>query len=265
MQRATRSNLVLLGIVAALGIAAYVQIGKETSRFEPPLSTLDPDLIQHVTVSCLQCEPRRFERIGAHWMMREPYDLPADDLQVARLLGIATAVVRSRRPLSSLDAKKIGLNPALMRLDLDDEHFEIGTTDAFNGDRYVRVGETIAMAPDRFSPFLVAAPASELDRHLVPRDSILTGLRIDGIEHPQLLEVWSGALASRITTPTDRPSASPVSSVDLLFADGSLIHYQLIRDGDALIAKRDEPALDYSLPATQAAELLGTAAATGRQ
>jgi hypothetical protein len=259
MQRATRSNLVLLGIVAALGIAAYLQIGKETSRFEPPLSTLDPNLIQRVTVSCLQCEPRRFERVGAHWMMREPYDLPADDSQVARLLGIATAVVRSRRPLSSLDAKKIGLDPALMRLDLDDQHFEIGTTDAFNGDRYVRVGDTIAMAPDRFSPFLVAAPASELDRHLVPPASTLTSLRIDGIEHPQQLEAWNGALASRITTRTDRPSASPVAGVDLQFGDGSPIHFQLVRDGDALIARRDEPALDYVLPTALAADLLGTA------
>jgi hypothetical protein len=264
MQRGTRSNLILLGVVAALGAAAYLQIGKETSRFEPPLSKLDPAMIQRVTVSCLQCIPRRFERVGSHWMMREPYDLPADDKQVARLLGVATAVVRSRRPLASLDAKKVGLDPALMRLDLDNTHFEIGTTDAFNGDRYVRVGDTIAMAPDRFSPFLLAAPASELDRHLVPRGSSLSKLRIDGIEHAQQRDAWMSTVASRITIATDKPSAIRVASVDLTLDDGSVIHYQLSREGDALIAKRDEPALSYALPTAMAADLLGTAAdATG--
>jgi hypothetical protein len=265
MQRAARSNLLLLGIVAVLGAAAYLQIDKETSRFEPPLSTLDPAMIQHVAVSCRQCVPRRFERVGLHWMMREPYKLPADDSQVTRLLGIATAVVRSRRPFSSLDAKKIGLDPALMRLDLDDQHFDIGTTDAFNGDRYVRVGDTIAMAPDRFSPFLVAAPASELDRHLVPRGSTLTRLRIDGIEHPQQMDAWTSALASRITIAPDKPSAMRIASVELTLGDDSVIHFELSRDGDALIAKRDQPALSYLLPMASTADLLGPAAdASGR-
>jgi hypothetical protein len=263
MRRAARSNLILLGVVAVLGVAAYLQIGKETSRFEPPLSTLDPAMIQRVTVSCLECVPRRFERVGEHWTMREPYDLPADDTQVARLLGIASAVVRSRRPFSSLDAKKIGLDPALMRLDLDDQHFEIGTTDAFNGDRYVRVGDTIAMAPDRFSPFLVAAPASELDRHLVPRGSTLRSLRIDDIEHPQQMDAWTSVLASRVTIATDKPSAIRIASVDLTLGDDSVIHFELSRDADALIAKRDEPALSYLLPMKLAADLLGAAADAG--
>jgi hypothetical protein len=230
MQRAARSNLILLGIVTALGIAAYLQIGRETSRFEPPLSTLDPAMIQRVTVSCLQCMPRRFERVDAHWMMREPYDHPADDSQVERLLGIATAVVRSRRPLASLDASKIGLDPPLMRLELDGEHFEIGTTDAFNGDRYVRVGDTIAMAPDRFSPFLLAAPASELDRHLLPRGLHLASVHINEIDRPDLTDVWSNAQASRVTTNGNSPLMQALAHAELVLDDGARIRFQLIRE-----------------------------------
>ncbi|HOX71502.1 MAG TPA: hypothetical protein PK001_07150 [Dokdonella sp.] len=259
MQRATRTNLILLGVVAMLGIAAYLQVDREVSRFEPPLGALDPAGIDRVTVSCLQCVPRRFEREDGHWFMREPYALPADDAQLARLLSIAASPVRSRRDAARFDARKIGLDPALIRLDLGAMHFDIGTTDAFNGDRYVRVGNTIAMVPDRFSPFLVAAPASELDRHLLPRGSILASLQIDGIERRDLIEAWNLAMASRITAADGTAPASVLANVQLHLGDGTRIDYRLVRDTDAIVARRAEPALSYTLSAEQGSLLLGTA------
>ena len=81
MKRATRTNLILLGVVAVLGLAAYWQVNKEIAQFEPPLSVLDPVTINQVHVTCLQCTPRRFERIDGHWKMREPYNLPAEDIK----------------------------------------------------------------------------------------------------------------------------------------------------------------------------------------
>lgn len=257
MKRATRTNLILVGFVAALGFAAYWQVGKEIAGFEPPLSALNPETIEHVRVACLQCIPRRFERIDGHWMMREPYNLPADDAQVARLLSIAAAPVRSRRAFASLDAKKIGLNPALISLDLDTVHFDIGTTDAFNGDRYVRIGDTIAMAPDRFSPFLVAAPASELDRHLLPRGSVLTSLKINAIDQPDLIEAWTGALAERITASSSSTAGATDAIVDMQLDDGTAISYRIVRKGDVVVARRSEPALSYTLSPGQAIDLLG--------
>ncbi|HET9034404.1 MAG TPA: DUF4340 domain-containing protein [Dokdonella sp.] len=261
MKRATRTNLILIGVVVALGLAAYWQVSREMARFEPPLSTLDPASIQQVRVACLQCTPRRFERADGHWMMREPYDLPADDAQIARLLSIAASPVRSRRPLASLDAKKIGLDPALMSLELDSTHFDFGTTDTFNGDRYVRIGDSIAMAPDRFSPFLLAAPASELDRHLVPRGSTLSGMSIDQVDRPDLVAAWSDALASRITARNDPATSANGVKITLKLSDGSTISYRLVRDGDTFIADRNEPALRYGLTPEQATTLLGDAEA----
>ena len=255
MKRATRTHLILLGVVAVLGLAAYWQVNKEIAQFEPPLSVLDPVTINQVHVTCLQCTPRRFERIDGHWTMREPYNLPADDAQVTRLLSIATAPVRSRRAFTSLNAKKIGLDPALMSLDLDAAHFDIGTTDAFNGDLYVRVGDTIAMVPDRFSPFLAAAPASELDRHLVPRGSKLASLKINDVDRADLIEAWTSALAERITASSTSSSGAD-AVVDMQLDDGSTISYQIARKGDAIVAARSEPALSYALSAEQAALLL---------
>ena len=260
MKRATRTNLILISVVAVLGVAVYWQVQREVARFEPPLSALDPTTIEQVRVACLQCVARRFERLGEHWQMREPYDLPADDAQVARLLSIAALPVRSRRALTSLDAQKIGLAPALLSLDLDNEHFDIGSTDAFHGDRYVRVGDTIAMVPDRFSPFLVAAPASELDRHLLPRGAVLASLSINALDRKDLIDAWTAAVAERITASSTPADSSP-TRIDLQLGDGAMIRYQIIRSTDGVVARRSEPPLNYALSAEQASVLLGDAEA----
>lgn len=257
MKRATRINLMLILVVAALGFAVYWQVNSEVARYEPPLSILKPEQITEVTVSCLQCIVRRFERIDGHWMMREPYNLPADDAQLARLLSIATSQVRSRRSLTSLDAKKIGLDPALISLDLGPAHFDIGTTDAFNGDRYVRVGDTIAMVPDRFSPFLVAAPPSELDRHLLPRGAVVKILTINHVARPELMGAWANALAERITPSAENSSNAQDVVVEFELSDGALITYRMVHKSEGTVALRSEPALNYVLSTEQAIALLG--------
>ncbi len=259
MKRAARINWILIAVVAALGMAVYWQVNKEVAQFEPPLSALDPAAIKQIRVTCLECVSRRFERVDRHWRMRQPYDLPADDTQVARLLSIATSAVRSRRSFSSLDAKKVGLDPPLMSLDLDGEHFDIGTTDAFNGDRYVRTGDTIAMVPDRFSPFLVAAPASEIDRHLLPRGSVVTSLKINHVDRPDLIGAWSSALAARITVRTEASSNAHDELIELQLGNGALITYQIARNADSIVARRVDPALNYALSPEQVTVLLGDA------
>lgn len=257
MKRATRTNLILLGFAALLGAAVYWQIGKETARFEPPLSNLDPTRIQRVTASCQACTARRFERRDGHWLMLEPYTLPADDAMVERLIGIASSPVRSRRPLDEFDAGKIGLDPPMMTLELDDQHFEIGMTDALRGDRYVRSGDVVAMLPDRFSPFLTATAESELDRHLVPRGSVLERVSIDGVEANGLVDEWSAVVAKRIRSADAAPPSPSATRVELGLADGSVLTYQVNRSKGTPVALRTEPALAFELDPAELPKLLG--------
>ena len=259
MRRTTRTNLILLGMAGLLGLAVYWQVGKETAGFEPPLSDLNPARIQRVTAGCHVCSERRFERREGHWWMLEPYALPADDELVKRLIKIAASPVRSRRPLQEFDAGKIGLEPPLMHLQLNDQLFDIGVTDALLGDRFVRDGDIVAMVPDRFSPFLVAAPESELDRHLLPRGSGLASLKINGADRPDLIEAWSGALAKQITA-SSNPSANAADTVvNMQLDDGSTISYDIARNGDVIVARRSEPPLSYALSTEQSTLLLGDA------
>ena len=161
MRRRVRTNLLMLAIVALLGLAVFAEMRRERALERDPLTTMDPDAIRSLAVSCQGCTARRFEKVDGHWMMREPESKPADDKVVERLTYIVRAPVRYRRPASELDAAKLGLDPPAATLEVDGTVLKFGTTDAIHNDRYVEVGGTIALVPDRFSALLFATPESE--------------------------------------------------------------------------------------------------------
>ena len=161
MRRRTSTNLFLLAMVALLVAAVFAELRRERAFGRDPLTAIDPDTIHSLAVTCQGCTSRRFEKVGGHWMMREPEAQPANDKAVARLTSIVRAPVRYRRPAAELDASKLGLEPPVATLEVDGTVLKFGTTDAIHNDRYVEVGGTIALVPDRFSALLFATPESE--------------------------------------------------------------------------------------------------------
>ena len=250
MRRATRTNLVLAALAVLLGLLAWRQVRDEVAMREPPLAAIDADAVTRIRVQCAGCIERRFLRTPQGWRMTAPYDLDADPLAIARLLAIASAPVRLREPAAAYDAAKIGLDPPVMELELDDVRIDIGDTDALRGDRYVRDGEHIARVADRFSPFLMATPESELERRTVPRDVAIVHLRVDGAEVAAAkIAAWQAMPVAKITAidAADIRTAQHVVEVEL--ADGTRIAWQLGHAADGWIARRTSPPLDYHLDA----------------
>lgn len=257
MKRATRINLLLIGIVAVFGCLIYLQIEKEVAQFEPPLTAIDTSSVDRITVRCLQCVERRFERRNGHWNMQEPYAMPADEIVLERLLAIAGAQVRLRHAGDAFDLHKIGLDPPQMSITFGAVSIDIGATDALRGDRYVRINDSIAMVPDRFSPFIAALPETELDRHLVTRGSELRAIRVNGIERNERLADWSTAVAQKIRAPTNATDADAAIRIELTLSNDEHIEYHVRRASEGYIARRSEPDLDYSLSEAQMQSLLG--------
>ena len=259
MRGLSRSNLILLGLVVLLGLAAWWQVEREVAGFEPPLSALDVATIRRMSRSaacnagaaCSSATARTGRCANpTHCRPTMPWSQGC--------FRSPDSPVRRRHALDAFEAAKVGLAPPLMSLDLDDEHFDIGLTDALGGDRYVRTGDRIAMVPDRFSPFLVAAPESELDRHLVPRGSTLASLHIDGKLRADLVEAWTDAQATRLVAVADGDAAATGTQVDLQLADGSKIEFTLVADTDGVFLLRRSPRIRYMLAPGQAQALLGT-------
>ena len=166
MQRMRKSNrrlLILALAVALLGGAAYAELARERALAPQPLTTLDTASVRRIAIVCAAvCRSRRFERTPAGWQMLEPYQKPASDVAVARLLAVARAPARVRLKLGDYDLAKLGLAPPLLTLRLDDTVIELGDEDPIEHDRYMRVDDALLRVPDRFSARLLEAPEGEL-------------------------------------------------------------------------------------------------------
>lgn len=162
MKRRTRTLVFLIAATALLGAAVFAELRHERALALDPLTTLDLDAAKRIDVTCTGCTERHYAKVDAHWRQRDP-DAPADEALVARLLAIAHAPVRFRHAAVDLEAAKVGLVPPLATLRIDDIELRFGGTDAIRGDRYVAVGDTIALVPDRFSALLFKAAAPDKD------------------------------------------------------------------------------------------------------
>jgi hypothetical protein len=162
MKRRTRTLVFLLTATALLGAAVVAELRHERAMALDPLTTIDLAGVRRLEITCNGCAARRFDKVDGHWQMREPKAQAADDAAVARLLAIATAPVRFRHAAGEIEAAKIGLEPPQATLTLDGVVLKFGGTDAIRGDRYVEVGDSIALVPDRFSALLFAPPEREL-------------------------------------------------------------------------------------------------------
>jgi hypothetical protein len=162
MKRRTRSLAWLVLALAVLTAAVQLQLRHERAQALDPLTALDTHAVRRLVVECRGCATRRFERIDGHWRMLEPRTGAADPEAMASLLAIANAPVRYRHAAGDIDPVRVGLVPPQATLRLDATVLTFGGTDAIHGDRYVAIGDAIALVPDRFSVRLFSSPGSEL-------------------------------------------------------------------------------------------------------
>jgi hypothetical protein len=163
MRKTTRSILLLGLAVLALGGAVYAQLARERAQAPQGITTIDLDSVHQLRIDCSsQCRSRSFERTASGWQMLEPYAQPASNEAVAHLLAVAHAPARVRLNLRDYDLGKLGLQPPLLTLQLDDAVIALGDEDPLEHDRYMRVGDALLRVPDRFSARLLEAPENEL-------------------------------------------------------------------------------------------------------
>lgn len=155
MDRRLRLNLILLALAGLLGILIW----QSRPPAFPPLTGLDPAAVSQIEIRDRSGRQVRLSRRDNGW---QSGGNPADQTRVARFLGICRTPSLERFAAPE-DLTPFGLEPAPIRLQLDELTLDIGATDPVNGWRYVRIGQQIHLIADGFYHHLTASPEAWLE------------------------------------------------------------------------------------------------------
>ncbi|HRD50468.1 MAG: hypothetical protein JNK95_02780 [Candidatus Competibacter sp.] len=155
-------NLGLLGLVGGLAALALFDPGRENPALISPLLDLAPAHIERIAVERPGQDALAFEQRAGRWWMTEPDNGPANPVLIRSILQLAEARCPLRYATAGLDLKPLGLDPSQLQLRLNDRSIHFGATAPTDGQRYLRIGATVYLCPDRSYLLLTSAAAGFL-------------------------------------------------------------------------------------------------------
>lgn len=155
-------NLVLFMLVGGLVAMAWYEPGLDHSALPSSLLNLASTQIQRIAVERPGQENLVFERRDDLWWMIAPGRGSANAVLIQPILQLAEVRCPLRYATAGVNMKPLGFDPPRLRLRLNDQTVEFGATAPTDGQRYLRIGETVYLCPDRLYPLLTSAAASFL-------------------------------------------------------------------------------------------------------
>ncbi len=163
MSRSVRLRVALMvATIVLLTAVAWTQHRRAANAPPQTLLPLAPAAITQVEVQTREGVLRRFRREDGQWHMLAPEQGPANQAHLERLAELAAAKPLRWRPASDFDPARIGLEPAWATVRLNGTELRFGTLAALAPQRYVQVGEHIALISARYAADITATPDSEL-------------------------------------------------------------------------------------------------------
>jgi hypothetical protein len=162
MKRANRQRAWLaIGIVALLAATVW-QWRQDRAQATGTLLRLDPSSVDSVALAIGSGATEHFALREGHWWRTDGAPTRADDGRLSELADTAAAAVLSWRPLDDFDPAKIGLATPVAVLTLDGQRLEFGETSVTGPQRYVRVGDRVALISVRYTPRGATSEAKQL-------------------------------------------------------------------------------------------------------
>ena len=170
-------NLGLLGLVGGLAALVVMEPGRDRSATIPPLLELPAERIERIAVERPGQERLAFERREGRWWMTAPEPGPANPVLIRPIPQLAEARCAPSYAVADLELPRLRLDPPRLRLWLNGQEIHFGDTAPTDSQRYLRVGGTVHLCPDRWYPLLTSAAASFLAAPIDP--SVLNAARRD--------------------------------------------------------------------------------------
>lgn len=156
MKSRTLINLGLLALVSILTLIALYEPGLKKAEKEQPLTKLKPEEIHYIRISDNRGRNLVLEKQQGVWRMTRPYDKAANEIRINQLLGIANTRSFSHFAVPEERLAEFDLDPASIRLQLNDVVLEVGGNEPLRFRRYVRIGNQLHLISNGFHHHLMA-------------------------------------------------------------------------------------------------------------
>ncbi len=267
-------NLLLLAIVTALVLTV---VWKRQQDAEPavPLVAFGEDDIRHIVVRHPEKPAIELQRDGAHWRITAPFSAPAETVEVAGILNLATLESERQLPAASVDLAELELDPPKYEVQLNDTVLQFGGLEPIEYRRYIRIGDTVHLVPDPPSAALDADPADLVAKQLVPPGRSITQIELPDLtltkadpgwtlvpENPDasadqmqaLADNWARARAMWNETPKVFEAREP--DIRITLDDGSVISATIVKRKPQLVLGRPGLGIHQHLSGAQVEQLL---------
>jgi hypothetical protein len=255
--------VVLIVIFTYVGNRFGVQTGYQPQQH---ITGLKPENIESVEIETADTA-LALKRDSGGWMLEAPIRWPANDVNVERLLGIASVETDSRLAANEIDLATLGLKFPKAILRLNDTEVLFGATNNIGARRYTMVGSTVFLLPDQHLPFITQGLTAMVNRRLLPRTDELTVFKLpgfeisrddsnnwqligaDGFEQGQiatLVDNWQNLEASRVKLFS--ANKVPQQKIRVQFADGQNQEFFVMSIDPEIIIANPRIGLQYHFP-----------------
>jgi hypothetical protein len=255
--------VVLIVIFTYVGNRFDVQTGYQPQQH---ITGLKPENIESVEIQTADTV-LALKRDSGGWMLESPIRWPANDVNVERLLGIASVETDSRLAANEIDLATLGLKFPKAMLRLNNTEVLFGATNNIGARRYTMVGSTVFLLPDQHLPFITQGLTAMVDRRLLPRTNELSAFKMpefeisrddnntwqlngaDGFAQDQittLVENWQNLEASRVKLFS--ANKIPQQKIRVLLADGQNQEFFVMSIDPEIIISNPQIGLQYHFP-----------------
>ena len=262
----------IINYVLVILIVIFTYVGNKfdvKTGYQPQQNVigLKPENIESVEIQTAD-KDLAFKRNNGSWMLESPIRWPANDVNVERLLTIASVETDSRLAANEIDLATLGLKFPKAILRLNDTEVLFGATNNIGARRYIMVGSTVFLLPDQHLPFITQGLTAMVDRRLLPRTDELTIFKLPGFEISRddnntwqltdangfdqgqiatLVENWQSLEASRVKL--FAANKMPQQKIKVMFADGQNQEFFVMSIDPEIIIANPQIGLQYHFPA----------------
>lgn len=281
MSRA-KLNIAMVGVLAGLG--AVVWFTREKPEVLPPLTTLTAETLQQIAIEHPGAPAIKLEKQGEQWQLVAPVKAPADPLEVAGIVALASSSVERSLPLTDVKLAELGLEPPEYTVTFNDQVLGFGADEPIQARRYLKTADHVALIPDPPKETLDADFSELVAKTLLPEGAKIVRIEVPGLtvsrnaEGQWTADTQPGASAEKLQAFVDSWSkaramwnaAIPDGGKDLGEAGGQPIRI-VLEDGEVqlrlaahepqLLIDRPDFGVRYSVSKAEEASLLTLAAA----